>query len=722
MTSWLSLSSRTASAAVKHDENAANSSSTILKSFVVTKRTTSTPPSANKDVTNIQDGRAFGGVTDGRDDNSRSIPSPARTAMELEQMKEQINQWGKILDQIDSHAGSNDDSGSNNDGVKQTKEADETSKMNVKAEIDPAVILQVMNNFKDDVALMITSLQLLQHVLLPEASSPSASPPLPSPSASFDGDSKLNFATIINHIEVVMKSNLQNASKECLHLQALCTSCLAIIAQHYASCDLKNDHLLPITVSIVVRQIMTKYVVESPDVQRYSCQLLRYLSNPLLQELVAAGCVLPILNSMKYHPYNASVQEHGNATLYNLLTICLSNASEAARGEAADGSSGSTSNGCCCIIVDGMIMTTSNIASIVVEGMMENKTDLQVQKYGLLVLTRLLIVPSQLSTSKANEMYILSVTEQILSHGNGLHVILKALSSSASSTSAPEDVISDPKFIDLQNVREEIIQIACSLLKHISRQSANIQLLLIKKDGISVLLNVMRTLSDGNVNIHDPIMATIRNLCSVVTIPPPSAAAGSIKADDNNKAEDSSNIDKNINSILHTTMMDNGGISCILATMTIHHSDAAIQAYGCDALGRLLLLSNHSNAVSLDLAGKNTNIPATASTPNYSIHKTIYVENGINVALSAMIEHRTHSGVQDRAIMYLLQLSYYDAALNSMKTKKLKTTITNRTMGVLSTTKYITITFLEFLQETMLPSNKQLAQERLKKLILKIST
>ena len=142
---------------------------------------------------------------------------------------------------------------------------------------------------------------------------------------------------------------------------------------------------------------------------------------------------------------------------------------------------------------------------------------------------------------------------------------------------------------------------------------------------------------------------------------------------------------------------------------------------GCDALGRLLLLANQSNAASSDLAGKDTNAPATASMPNYSIHKTIYVENGINVALSAMIEHRTHSGVQDRAIMYLLQLSYYDAALNAMKTKKLKTTITNRTMGVLSTTKYITITFLEFLQETMLPSNKQLAQERLKKLIQKIS-
>ena len=32
---------------------------------------------------------------------------------------------------------------------------------------------------------------------------------------------------------------------------------------------------------------------------------------------------------------------------------------------------------------------------------------------------------------------------------------------------------------------------------------------------------------------------------------------------------------------------------------------------GCDALGRLLLLANQWNAVSLNLAGKNTNVPAT---------------------------------------------------------------------------------------------------------------
>ena len=41
----------------------------------------------------------------------------------------------------------------------------------------------------------------------------------------------------------------------------------------------------------------------------------------------------------------------------------------------------------------------------------------------------------------------------------------------------------------------------------------------------------------------------------------------------------------------------------------------------------------------------------TTSMPNYSIHETTCnVENGMNVALSAMIEHHTHRGVQDHAI------------------------------------------------------------------------
>ena len=229
-------------------------------------------------------------------------------------------------------------------------------------------------------------------------------------------------------------------------------------------------------------------------------------------------------------------------------------------------------------------------------------------------------------------------------------------------------------------------------------------------------------------------MATIRNLCSVASVPTTAAVTGAAAvASGGDKEEDNDDEEDNINKIIHKFMMENGGISCILATMTIHRNDAAIQAYGCDALGRLLLLANQSNnaiIVASSSARKtminSTDISIALSTPtnpNFAIHKTIYVENGINIALSAMIEHRTHSGVQDRAIMYLLQLSYYEAALKSMKTKKLKTTITERTMGgIMSTKKFITIEFVEFLQETVLPPNKQLAKERLQKLIVKISS
>ena len=102
----------------------------------------------------------------------------------------------------------------------------------------------------NDVELMTVTLQVLYYFLQPPASSAGMS----TSSLSFDSidndDKKkdLNFVTLINCIEKIMKSHLENSSKECLNLQAICISCLSTVAQYYASSDLKNDHLLPMAV------------------------------------------------------------------------------------------------------------------------------------------------------------------------------------------------------------------------------------------------------------------------------------------------------------------------------------------------------------------------------------------------------------------------------------------------------------------------------------------
>jgi hypothetical protein len=88
---------------------------------------------------------------------------------------------------------------------------------------------------------------------------------------------------------------------------------------------------------------------------------------------------------------------------------------------------------------------------------------------------------------------------------------------------------------------------------------------------------------------------------------------------------------------------EEGGISTLLTHMSIYLKDAAIQAYGCDALGRL------------------------ASEPQNQIN--IAGENGVDEALKAMREHPGHPGVQDRACFLLLAMTEYPPALVSMREK-----------------------------------------------------
>ena len=87
-----------------------------------------------------------------------------------------------------------------------------------------------------------------------------------------------------------------------------------------------------------------------------------------------------------------------------------------------------------------------------------------------------------------------------------------------------------------------------------------------------------------------------------------------------------------------------GGISTLLTHMAIYLEDAAIQAYGCDALGRL-----------------------ATETQNQI---TITNDNGIGEVLRAMKEHPGHPGVQDRACFFLLAMTEYPPAVVSMREKE----------------------------------------------------
>ena len=90
-------------------------------------------------------------------------------------------------------------------------------------------------------------------------------------------------------------------------------------------------------------------------------------------------------------------------------------------------------------------------------------------------------------------------------------------------------------------------------------------------------------------------------------------------------------------------MEGEGGIATLLTHMAIYLEDAAIQAYGCDALGRLA--TETKNQV------------------------TIANDNGVGEVLRAMKQHPGHPGVQDRACFFLLAMTEYPPSLASMREK-----------------------------------------------------
>lgn len=147
------------------------------------------------------------------------------------------------------------------------------------------------------------------------------------------------------------------------------------------------------------------------------------------------------------------------------------------------------------------------------------------------------------------------------------------------------------------------------LLKNFTRQSLDFQRAVFAKGGIGVVIGLMKTHQQAH-SVQDPAFACLRN----IAIHPENRG----------------------------TVAQQGGIPTMINNMQIYIQDAAIQAYGCDALGRLA-------------GGEPLN------------QESILSHQGIDAALAAMTTHPNHPGVQDRAIFFLLAMTAHPDAVAYLK-------------------------------------------------------
>eukprot|EP00934_Nitzschia_sp_Nitz4_P001502 Nitzschia sp. Nitz4//scaffold106_size73319//1105//2763//NITZ4_005724-RA/size73319-processed-gene-0.32-mRNA-1//1//CDS//3329532484//1502//frame0 len=322
-----------------------------------------------------------------------------------------------------------------------------------------------------------------------------------------------------------------------------------------ASDALKNDHLLPSLTT--VHQIMSMYGEDSLLAQ-FGCSFLRSMSNPLLQELVAAESPVCLMTAMKRHPENALVQEHGNAALYNLLPVCHE---ESLKAES---------------------LGDHPLPAIVLRGMEQHGKVLAVQQYGLLVLDRVCQMDQEL-------------VEIVLAEG-ALNVVL------------------GDHFFPMALEDDCLAQLLCQFLRDLSRQtSQDIRRAMAVKGGLQAVVRLMDCHADA-INVQDPAMACLRNLC--------------VHPDNREEA-----------------LKEESLVSTILWRMNRFWEDAAICAYACDVLGRLVC-----TPVSEDPS--RTTSSASPSAKECVMGHPL----GLAVALRAMKTHRDHGGVQDRAVFFLLSV------------------------------------------------------------------
>jgi len=164
----------------------------------------------------------------------------------------------------------------------------------------------------------------------------------------------------------------------------------------------------------------------------------------------------------------------------------------------------------------------------------------------------------------------------------------------------------------------DVATLGMEVLKNFTRQSLDFQRAVYAKGGIGVLVGLMKTHREAH-SVQDPGFACLRNIA--------------------------------IHPENRLTVAHQGAIPVMVANMQIYIGDAAIQAYGCDAMGRL-------------------------ATDQESIQGMIMECDGIQAALAAMMTHPNHPGVQDRGIFLLLNMTAHPDAVTLLKELNALETIT----------------------------------------------
>lgn len=403
-----------------------------------------------------------------------------------------------------------------------------------------------------------------------------------------------------------------------------------------ASEELKKDRVLPLLQ--LVHDCMTTFLLD-PVVQGFGCWILHNLSNPLLQELVAAGSMTVIVSSMKCHPSEPLVHEHGNAALYNLLPLIL-NCDSSQRMEIAP------------MMYREISALIPSLSAVVLRGMEQNASDLSVQQYGLLVLNRI--------CQKSHDHYEVFISE------GGLTVLLNSLKRVRTFDSSQRDKLER---------RDCLAQLACQFVRDLSRptnSSMDIVRIIAIKGGVSALVHLLEHYNaeavfqasgsnvTGAINIVDPAMACLRNLfCHT----------------------------ENIRQVMADNYDNHRVIPTVLHTMDCFPQDAAVQAYGCDCLGRLS-----------QVEGARREITNTVATMSFQSASSVHGSDAMLTVIRAMTNHRSHAGVQERAVVLLWVLIVHDNKHSSSLISRLREAHNEQQQQRKSS--MVTMDFLAFLEES----------------------
>jgi len=327
--------------------------------------------------------------------------------------------------------------------------------------------------------------------------------------------------------------------------------------------------------------------------------ILRALSNLSFEAGVdIRSDMLPIISavvaSMRENPKDAKVQMYGLSTLQN-ISSATSTFNPLQR---------SAEN----LVVD-TFHTILSMMKIHVE-------DASLQEEGMKSLNRTMQSAPDNRDLMINEDGVVTIVDamtryshQLEIQSEGLHIMLTLVTQNAENhetlfSTGGLDVLLAALITFPDSVK--VSSAGVHILKDFTRLSLDFQRAVSAKGGIGVIVTAMKKHAH-NEDIQDPAFACMRNLCL---------------HQDNRDA-----------------VKKEGAITVALANMTNFKANPAIQAYGCDALGRLATISMED----------------------------IFCNHGIEVALESMSEHPTHAGVQDRACFLLLALSEHRPALKHMK-------------------------------------------------------